>query len=199
MDPLKEVRRSLDDAIYVQVNERLEGIYCCLERRLIQPALVLLYSAIDSMAWLNMPAGQNDVKGKDFENWVDCYMVNPEYHFRKMVRVADDVELEVPKLSCSGADLYSARCGLVHSWTAESKLAREDKAKRVYYISGDVTVEQAMQEVRPELRSGLVFLKVETLVEVFRQAVTFFKHDIAKDENLRQRVEERACHFLFGS
>jgi len=39
--------------------------------------ILLIYAAMDAMAFLNMPAGQLDVTRKDFINWAEKYLKFP--------------------------------------------------------------------------------------------------------------------------
>jgi len=55
--------------------------------------LLLIYAAIDAMAFLNMPANQSDVTRKDFIDWAERYLKFP------------------CKIQLKGSDLYGARCG----------------------------------------------------------------------------------------
>jgi hypothetical protein len=56
--------------------------------------LLLIYAAIDAMAFLNMPANQTEVTRKDFINWAEKYLKFP------------------CKAQLTGVDLYGARCGI---------------------------------------------------------------------------------------
>jgi hypothetical protein len=68
-------------------------------------SLVLLYSAIDTVAWACKPDG--DTSGSEFCAWVEKYM-RPE-----------------ARLGCTAVDLYAARCAVVHSGRSESRLSRK--------------------------------------------------------------------------
>lgn len=94
--------------------ELLTAIEACLRSRLLLPGLLLLYAGIDIMAWLNRPKSHADVQRSDFVEWAEKYL------------------LPGTKLACSAIDLYAARCSLLHSYTAESRLSREGKAKQVF-------------------------------------------------------------------
>jgi hypothetical protein len=67
------------------------------------------------MAFLDMPAQQQDVTSKDFVAWVDKY-------FR------------FPSLPCedqlTGLDLYGARFGVLHTYSIISNLSRNGKCGR---------------------------------------------------------------------
>src|SRR5216683_5888041 len=78
-------------------------------------ALVLLYSAIDTLAWVSRSAG--NVTRADFCRWVDVYM-QPQ-----------------SRLGCTAEDLYGARCSILHSSAAESKLSREGRVNELWYVT----------------------------------------------------------------
>src|SRR5438128_1331218 len=78
-------------------------------------ALVILYSTIDTLAWASISSG--DVTRSDFCHWVRAYM-NPEL-----------------TMGCSPEDLYAARCALLHSSAAESKMSREGRASELWYVT----------------------------------------------------------------
>src|SRR5262245_54852320 len=75
--------------------------------------LIVLYSAIDTMAWVGLKEG--DVTRTDFKMWVDRYL------------------LPGTPLRCNSDDLYSARCSLLHSHAAESSSTRKGKARQTWY------------------------------------------------------------------
>src|ERR1035438_9510843 len=77
-----------------------------LDNECLSAAVILIYSGIDAMAFLNMPAQQTDVTGGDFVRWVDRYV-----HFPCQEQV-------------SGLDLYGARCSVLHAHGARSNLSR---------------------------------------------------------------------------
>src|SRR4051812_2144145 len=93
------------------------GIEACLEKKLQLPTLVLLYTAIDVAAWLSNDDPTARV-GKRFMAWVDQYL------------------LKAKPLPCTSADLYAARCGVVHTLTADSDLSDQGKARRICYAWG---------------------------------------------------------------
>jgi len=93
----------------------LKAIDTCLKNELQLPGLILLYTGIDSMAWLNRPKLQPDVRRNDFIYWVNRYL------------------LPDSGLACEALDLYAARCALVHSYTSESSLTRQTRKLALKY------------------------------------------------------------------
>src|SRR5215472_16476028 len=93
------------------LEQRLEAIELCMNASFAEEALVLLYSAIDTLAFLDAPAEYKQSDRGLFIAWCDKYIV-PLFR-----------EGDLPK----GIDLYGARCGLLHISSAASDLGREGK------------------------------------------------------------------------
>lgn len=96
------------------------GIETCREQKLHLPTLVLLYSAIDISAWMTNEDPKAGV-GKRFMAWVDQYL------------------LKATPMDCTAADLYAARCGIVHTLSPDSDLSDKGKARRICYAWGIAT------------------------------------------------------------
>lgn len=97
--------------------QTLEAISCLIKANHYMQALVILYSAIDTLAWSTRSSG--DVTRDDFCRWVTQYM-QPEAN-----------------LGCTAKDLYGARCALLHSGSAESKMSRDGAAMEIWYGDGE--------------------------------------------------------------
>src|ERR1019366_9257359 len=78
------------------LEKRIEAINICMGAGYSEAALALLYSGIDTLAFLSAPAAAKVVTWRDFSKWCDRYMV-PFMHS-----------------AASGIDLYGARCGVLH-------------------------------------------------------------------------------------
>lgn len=86
-----------------------------LENECQAAALILTYSGMEMMAFLNMPRDKQDVTRSDFIDWADKY-VAPHL-----------------ALTLTGKDLYGARCGVLHG--TDSRLTRERHARVIRYRS----------------------------------------------------------------
>jgi hypothetical protein len=91
----------------------IDAIELCIKNGFFGPALMLIYSTINVMAWLNRAEGHEDVVRNDFLLWVDTFLL-PE-----------------SRISFNALDLYAARCAILHSYSAESKLSRHGKAIKI--------------------------------------------------------------------
>jgi len=107
------------DEIEKRIAHLFAAIQNCMDKKYMLPALILVYSIMDTMAWLNRDEQHDDVTRSDFLAWVDTFLMPDS------------------DLSCSSTDLYAARCSLLHSYSAESKLSREGKASQVFYAWGN--------------------------------------------------------------
>ena len=140
-------------------------IHVCLKNNAPTGAVLLTYCAVDAMAFLSMPEGKQKVGRSDFKNWVKKYMTTDS----------------AQPYQYDEEDLYGARCGIVHTYGAESDLSRKNKYKpnclNHFYD--------------PAKQSDLVVLGVDLFIRDFYDAVDKFLADIEKDENLRMRVEAR--------
>lgn len=79
-------------------------------------ALALFFVCIDTMAFLSMPADKTKQGRSEFIAWVDRYLKadpSQEYQYR-------------------GIDVYAARCGLLHAFSAEADLHRNDSSIYVF-------------------------------------------------------------------
>ena len=81
-----------------------------LGERCYPAALVLIYSGMDTMAFLNMPPERTDVMRSDFIAWADEYM---------------RISLPDPPRGC---DLYGTRCSILHGG-APSRFTREGRGR----------------------------------------------------------------------
>jgi hypothetical protein len=87
-------------ALQKNLVEHLAAIEDCLQKRRILQCLCLLYAGIDVVASLErMP--QESTKSA-FVRWVE------------------ENVLKVRPMSCTALELYAARCGILHSFTADS-------------------------------------------------------------------------------
>src|SRR4051812_8319969 len=92
------------------------GIHHCLRLKLILPALILLYTGFDVMGSVESQPGEGT--RASFTRWVEKYV------------------LVQGTLPCTALDLYAARCGVLHTFTAEADLVANQKARRIIYAWG---------------------------------------------------------------
>lgn len=150
------------------------GVEACLERKLITPGLVLLYSAIDITSWLGSDEPNAPVRER-FVAWVEQYLLRGK------------------ALKCTALELYSARCGLVHTLTAESTLVVEGKARRIVYAWGSAKSEDLQRLIEMMKRGGDdVAVQFEELYEAWKLGVLAFTKDLQTQPGKARIVYERA-------
>lgn len=121
------------------------------------------------MAFLNMPASQEDVKGIDFIKWADRYIEFP---------CAEKL---------TGHDLYGARCAMLHTYGVVSKMSREGKCRMIGYMS------ETVPEIRynPNVDENLVLVSVPALAESFYRAIDDFLVELFSNTDKDKIAEDR--------
>lgn len=156
------------------IKRRLRAISFCFEQELFADGLVLLYAAIDALGWLNMPQEKSWASETSFVDWVDKFL------------------LPDSNLPCTAGDLYAARCGLLHTSTAESRLSREGKTREVNYLLGDSG--RALISIMTNTPQPFVLVEIGILLAAFEHATQRFEKELLKDPVLAERVENRVEH-----
>jgi len=133
-------------------------------------ALIILYSAIDTMAWTSIPEG--NVTKQIFCDWVEKYM-NPN-----------------ETLGCKSIDLYSARCGLVHSYSSESSLSQDGEAKEIWYVSSPASKED-LQTYANQLKQNTLVLNITELIASFIRGTENYNEFIKHDSSIMKSVNKR--------
>jgi hypothetical protein len=162
-----------EGAILDAFGESFRAIDLLIQQQLIQPALVLLYSTLDAAAWLGL-AGEADVTRSDFVGWTDKYL------------------LPDSGLACSALELYGARCGVVHSLTAFSKLSRDGKVRTLGYAHGSASADDLNEMSAVLGRKDIVGIHVETLRNALLGGIQRFLDDASTDAQRWADVTIRA-------
>jgi hypothetical protein len=153
------------------------GIEACLDSGLHLPALVLLYSAIDTTGWLDSPT--SEATRDSFTKWVDDYL------------------LKAKALGCTSLELYGARCGLLHTFSPDSRLSLERKARRFCYAWGTASAQEMQRAIDLTNKSTeLVAVHVNDLYEGWRLALLAFTEEVENDPERKSRVCTRAEKFF---
>lgn len=163
---------------YFQAIEQLKAsIDDCASKGRVLSCLTLLYSAIDVLASLERNA--NEGTQSAFVRWVDTYMLpNSALHISSM-------------------DLYAARCGIIHTFTAESELSRRGRAKKIIYAWGTASVDSLRQAAHVLGRSE-ISVHLKDLIDGFGIAVINYIEDVVKDPDRRERFVESTSTWLVG-
>jgi hypothetical protein len=154
------------------------GIEACLAKKAQLPTLVLLYSGIDVAAWLSNDDPTAGV-GKRFMAWVDQYL------------------LKAKPLRCTSADIYGARCGLVHKLTPDSDMSDKGKARLVCYAWGSRSADELQAlAVLAGISDRYVCVQIEELYEAWQLGVGLLVQEMDRDPDREARILARAAKFF---
>jgi hypothetical protein len=154
-------------------DELLQSIKANKEQRLFGSALILLYAGIDIMASLTRPQNAKEVKNCDFKRWACEYL------------------LPNSNLNCTEIDLYAARCGLLHSWSYDSRLSASGKARWIRYIFEDVDAVRRIMGKHEEQDTSIVVVKFDDLLEAFEKGTRKFLKSIENHPQNNTIIIER--------
>jgi hypothetical protein len=160
--------------------ELVEAIDVLSKSQLRLPAMLILYTGIDIMASLDRSESSAEVKSSDFVKWADRYLL-PGTH-----------------LACNAEDLYAARCGLLHTYIAESRRSRKGKARQIWYSWGDASADELQAIIDVADVPPAVAVHVDDLSAAFRLGIERFKQSTLDDSERANRVYDRAGNF-FGN
>ena len=158
-----------DPIINVVHNGIKKPIRLLLEADCLPAALALTFSGIDIMAFLAMPAGQEEVTRADFADWCDRYI---QFSGKEQV---------------SGLEFYGARCGLLHTHSPLSLLSKQGKVRVIIYAD---RLEPPIK-FDPAISPSVVMVSIAALVDAFFAGVDRFLIDIFKDPERGKRVDNR--------
>lgn len=167
--------RTNPDLIEVVKGERgmLRGIEACISSQCLVSALTLVYSTIDALAALDRPSENQDSGRSDFKNWVERHLL-PNSGF--------ELPWEV---------LYGARCGILHTYSPDSSMARNGVEKIVYeWRAGPA----AGAEV--DVPADAVVIVVEDLLDALHGAIQSFLREIERDDATAGRVQIHSASLL---
>jgi len=162
------------------VDQMLAAIDLCYKNKLFTSCLVLIFSAIDCMSALSRAQDKEYATKGDFINWSTKYII--------------------PNLNneCNALELYSARCGIIHTYTADSKLTKENKARIIYYAWGKEKVEKLRRLIEDHSKDDrYTAIQIEYLINALKKGIEQFLNDIHFTE-FELIVLERANKFFIN-
>lgn len=168
------------EMLLARLNEFTSAIRLLMDAKHTLPTIVMLYAAIDFLGSLSRPESEADTKGAYFKKWAgDFMLVHSQAKF-------------------TAEDLWGARCGLLHTHTASSKLSRKGAARQLQYFRGPLPLpmKKAMRLV--EQQGEKIFVDVDILNEAFERGVRRFLDALQRDSNLQKRVLRHSSN-LFGT
>jgi hypothetical protein len=146
-----------------------------ISNNLVMPALALIYSGIDAVAWI----AYGDISvSKRFTQFVEEHMY------------------EEKKLLPRPIDLYAARCGVLHTLTPDSDLSKAGKATIVSYAWGNANLE-SLRSAGENLAPGqYTYLHLSDLFESYKLGFVHCMDSIESNEACQSRMKK---HFSFTS
>ena len=167
------------DALEKNLDNIIKSIELCLNAKLQISSLVLLYSGIDIVAWLDRPVSKERATRKDFIRWVDDYL------------------LPNTIIKYSAIDLYAARCAIVHSYSFSSRLSKEGEAKEIYYSWGKANIKSLQNDIDRRPKENAVAIHINDLLEAFKEGIEKFKLSLKNDKEKEKIVCGRANKYFF--
>jgi hypothetical protein len=165
------------NTISAWLEQRAAAVRVCLDSNFVEEALTLVYSAIDTLAFLGSPLGTEYSERGPFIQWCEKYIV-PSFGSRAG--------------RPSGIDLYGARCGVLHVSSARSSLGQQGKAREIWYQFRG----QDGLNLATNTRKLAVGLGVEELVAAFEKGSHCFLEELNRDQVRYARAEKRARSFF---
>ena len=158
---------------YAQIITAIDN---CIADKLIMPALILLYSAIDSVSWIASD-DENQSVGKRFQSWVDTWM------------------LQKYPLPCTAIELYAARCVILHTLTPDSDLSEKKGVRRISYAWG-TALQKDLDESIKLLEYPGVAIHVNDIFSSFQSGFADFLESLETDEARKDLFMQKASkHF----
>ena len=145
----------------------VDAVDDCLASGRQLPALLLIYTGIDIVSSLEARRGESTSQA--FTRWVIDYMTGAQ------------------PLRCTPMELYAARCGLVHTLTAESDLFRAGKVRKVFYAWGTADASDLQQTI-DVVGERAVAVHIPSLADTFRRGVMDYMTDLAADKGRFETV-----------
>ncbi len=149
------------------------GINVCMDQKHGGSLLKLIYSGIDTMAYLTIPDRSSPrslakEQKKHFKLWVDKYL-----------RFLHPV--------CNSEYIWEARNGLLHTHGTQSVGVKEGKAPSIYYYAKNYP------PIKGAVSDGehVIFLSIPTLIREFFEGMDEFIIDVYSDDKKRAVAEKR--------
>jgi hypothetical protein len=102
-------------------------------------------------------------------------------------RWAEAYLLAAKPLGCAAIDLYAARCGVLHTFSADSDLYRRGKARRLLYAWGTASTAK-LERTADLLGHGDITVHLSDLADAFRGGVARYLTDVSSDPARRDAV-----------
>lgn len=157
---------------------QLKAIGTLWDAELPEAMLTIIYSGIDSFGLLAAPPAVLDASGNTFRQWCEKYILT-------RLQSVDGTLI-------TSADLWAARCGVLHTSTPLSKLERDGNARQVFYqFKGKTLVNMILNAQQMPVR-----IDIANLGFAFKEGGIAFLTDLKNDRLGLRAADDRAQHFL---
>jgi hypothetical protein len=170
------MNRDTDTFIEEYVLSTLKATQLLHSNQLFGQLLVIIYSSIESMGLLDSPPTQTKATGETFKNWAKKHL------------------LKSNSFDFNEVDLWAARCSVLHTFTSESDLSNDGKARQIQYYSGpkDAPLAQAFLVATKAIDNGAhVPAHVEDLYFAFLEGLKNFAKELSINCQSNQAYELR--------
>jgi hypothetical protein len=152
--------------------KQILGLGMLYKKRLIMPLLMLLYSTIDIVSFIEA-GGDDKSAGKRFQAFLDKYVV----------KYLSEV---------NAFDIWGARCSILHTGTPESTSSKQGKAREILYCWEKAPIEMLNEIIKkaPEPQK-YVAMSIENLLVAFGKGIDDFLGDLENDSGLLKNCMER--------
>jgi hypothetical protein len=158
--------------------EIIIAIDYCLSEKLILPALILIYTAIDSVSWIASDDENQKVRER-FQIWVNTWM------------------LQKYPLSCTAEELYAARCGILHTLTPDSDLSEKKGINRIMYAWGNALQTDLDTSIKLLEYPRYVAVHVNDIFLSFKNGFADYLQTLETDKVKKELFYEKANkHFV---
>ncbi len=157
---------------YMQV---IQGTQTCIDQKLLMPALILIYTLIDTLAWASSSDKKVPVRRR-FEAWVTEWIGS--------------------RLPCSATELYAARCGILHTLTSKADLTTSGNVREVVYAWGTAKSEDLQATIDHLGKTTAVAVHVNELFQAVRDAMANMLEKAESDASLGTCLNEAAAFHL---
>lgn len=135
----------------------------------VSATAILVYVAIDTMAYLSMPSNKKINDSIDFKSWVNTYMktdATQPYQY-------------------NAEEMWGARCAMLHSYSSYSKYSNDKKCKLYGYHDG------SNHKYNPTESIELVLISTPRFASDLGEGLKLFIKNIAVDPILKERTDSR--------
>lgn len=169
------------DPFRKNIGDMLVASKRCLQVRQHLPALVLIYTLIDSLAWAVSSGSKSGVRQR-FESWASTWLMPELTAFAPSITVTD---------------LYGARCAVLHTLTGESDLSDSGQARRILYAWGTATADVLNAVIQQNGKAEHVALHFDDLLTALVRAVATLFESANTDPVLSACLELAAAkHYV---